>query len=58
MTTVNYTRGVKNMDWKPFNKKLWQRDYFEHIIRNNEAFDRIANYIINNPSKYQGNLNA
>ena len=52
ITTVEYSRGVKNMHWKPFDKKLWQRDYFEHIIRNEEAFDRIANYIINNPSKW------
>ena len=33
--------------------KLWQRNYWEHIIRNNNAYQRIANYIINNPTKWK-----
>ena len=34
MTTNMYIRGVKYDNWPPFNKKLWQRNYYEHIIRN------------------------
>jgi REP element-mobilizing transposase RayT len=52
MTTNEYIRGVKTLDWKPFNKKLWQRNYYEHIIRNDESYQRIANYIINNPANW------
>ncbi len=52
MTTNEYIRGVKNWDWKRFDVKLWQRNYWEHIIRNGEAYERIANYIINNPQKW------
>jgi REP element-mobilizing transposase RayT len=33
--------------------KLWQRNYYEHIIRNEKAYENIANYIINNPAKWQ-----
>ena len=33
--------------------KLWQRNYWEHIIRNNESYGTIAEYIINNPAKWQ-----
>ncbi len=29
--------------------KLWQRDYWEHIIRNETELHRIRRYIINNP---------
>jgi len=29
--------------------KLWQRNYYEHIIRNQEAMDKIRRYIVNNP---------
>ena len=29
--------------------KLWQRNYYEHIIRNQEAMDKIRHYIANNP---------
>jgi putative transposase len=33
--------------------KLWQRNYYEHIIRNERAYHNITNYIINNPMKWQ-----
>ena len=29
--------------------KLWQRNYYEHIIRNQDAMDKIRRYIVNNP---------
>ena len=32
--------------------KLWQRNYYEHIIRNPESYEQIANYIENNPLKW------
>jgi len=33
--------------------KLWQRNYFEHIIRNEKSYQFIADYIINNPAKWE-----
>jgi putative transposase len=53
ITTVEYIRGVKNLDWKPFNGKLWQRNYYEHIIRNEKSYQTISNYIINNCAKWK-----
>ncbi len=53
ITTVEYIRGVKNLGWQPFNGKLWQRNYYEHIIRNQQSYETIANYIINNPAQWQ-----
>jgi putative transposase len=32
--------------------RLWQRNYYEHIIRDDRAYQNISNYIINNPSKW------
>ncbi len=32
--------------------KIWQRNYYEHIIRNEKSFNNISNYIINNPEKW------
>lgn len=32
--------------------KIWQRNYYEHIIRDKRAYHNISNYIINNPSKW------
>ena len=36
---------------------VWQRNYYEHVIRNNASLDRIRNYIINNPSNWTNDWN-
>ena len=51
-TTVLYTRGVKQSGWATFPGRLWQRNYYEHIIRNEESLNRIRQYILNNPSRW------
>ena len=53
MTTNEYIRGVKTLGWARFNGKLWQRNYYEHIIRNEQSYQNISNYIINNPAKWK-----
>jgi putative transposase len=52
MTTNEYIRGVKNLGWAPFNGKLWQRNYYEHIIRDDLSYQRISDYIRNNPAQW------
>jgi putative transposase len=32
---------------------LWQRNYYEHIIRDRDAMDKIRQYIINNPVSWK-----
>lgn len=32
---------------------LWQRNYYEHIIRNKGELNKIREYIINNPLKWE-----
>jgi hypothetical protein len=51
MTTKRYIDGVHNDNWTPFIGKLWQRNYYEHIIRNNDELDRIRKYINQNPQR-------
>ena len=53
MTTNEYIRGVKQRGWKPFHGKLWQRNYWEHIIRDDEELNRIREYIGNNPIQWE-----
>ncbi len=36
-----------------FMGKLWQRNYWEHIIRNDNAYQYIADYIMNNPAQWE-----
>ena len=52
IVTVEYIRGVKTLNWQPFDGKLWQRNYYEHIIRNEQSYLTISNYIKNNPAKW------
>ncbi|MFQ5641136.1 MAG: hypothetical protein ACE5IR_24425 [bacterium] len=52
MTTNAYIRGVKQHDWQRFPGKLWQRNYWDHIIRDENELDRIREYIMYNPVKW------
>ena len=51
-TTLEYIKMVKQNILPPFHKRIWQRNYWEHIIRNEDAFIRISAYIKNNPVKW------
>ena len=52
ITTKEYIDGVKQRGWTRFPGKLWQRNYYEHIIRNGPGLDLAREYIINNPRKW------
>ncbi len=39
------------------NLKFWQRNYFEHIIRNEPEYDKIRYYIIHNPELWDRDRN-
>jgi REP element-mobilizing transposase RayT len=52
MTTNEYIRDVKQKDWPPFHRRLWQRNYYEHIIRDEGSLDRIREYIVSNPARW------
>jgi REP element-mobilizing transposase RayT len=52
MTTNEYIRGVKQSGWRPFRKRVWQRSYYERIIRDDESLARIRDYIADNPVRW------
>lgn len=52
MTTNAYIHGVNESGWAPFNGRLWQRNYYEHVIRNAADHQRICNYIESNPWRW------
>ena len=51
MTTNEYIRGVRDRVYEPFEKKLWQRSFYDHIIRNDEDLNEKREYVMNNPAK-------
>jgi REP element-mobilizing transposase RayT len=53
LSTNEYIKNVKQNNWQSFAGKLWQRNYYEHIIRKEESYLKIAEYIQNNPLKWQ-----
>ncbi|MBO1224334.1 MAG: hypothetical protein JYX80_07880 [Candidatus Scalindua sediminis] len=59
-TVGSIIRGFKSTVTKQINKlrntpgsSVWQRNYYEHIIRNEDGLNRIREYIINNPIQWQ-----
>jgi REP element-mobilizing transposase RayT len=42
---INELRGAPNMP-------VWQRNYYEHVIRNENDLDEIREYIVNNTLKW------
>ena len=57
MTTNNYICGVKNHGWQSFDKRVWQRNYYEHIIRTEIGLNKIRQYIQNNPKMWDRDRN-
>lgn len=53
LTAKRYADGVKSRGWTPFHGRLWQRNYYEHLIRTEHALDRIRRYIALNPLHWQ-----
>ncbi|MBC2744848.1 MAG: transposase [Desulfosarcina sp.] len=53
MTTNEYIRGVKTGLLTPFAGRLWQRNYYEHIIRDDKSLHRIREYIASNPAQWE-----
>jgi len=52
LTTKYYIDGVRNGLYPPFNKKLWEKSFYDHIIRDETDFLNHWQYIDQNPLKW------
>jgi putative transposase len=52
LTTARYRQGVIHQGWQPFPGRLWQRNYYEHIVRSKMALNAIRQYIQTNPLRW------
>lgn len=57
-TTNRYINGIHNYGWPGFDRRLWQRGYYESIIRNSNSVKRIRKYIDDNPLNWHHKLNG
>ena len=52
LTTARYRRGSAREGWPPFAGRLWQRNYYEHVIRDEGEMNRVREYIVTNPADW------
>jgi len=52
ITTARYSKGVYEAGWEPFDGRLWQRNYYDHIVRDDRDLERCRRYIEANPSRW------
>ncbi len=57
LTTKIFIDNVKQNNWPKFNKRIWQRNYYERIIRNEKEYLKIKEYIKNNPKMWDRDRN-
>jgi len=55
-TTNEYSKRVKQSNWPAFSRRLWQTNYFEHIIRDDQSLQSIRYYIENNPARWMNDI--
>ena len=53
ITTNRYIYGVKNLGWSVFKQRLWQRSFYEHVIRNERDHQAIVDYVLANPMNWE-----
>ena len=52
-STVEYTKMVKDGVLPPFDKQIWQRSFFDHVVRNRDDYSKICRYIYENPMRWR-----
>ena len=59
----SFIAGYKSVVTKQINQirntprqQVWQRNYYDHIIRNEQDLTRVREYIVNNPLKWEEDI--
>jgi putative transposase len=52
LTTTRYIRGVHECGWPGFRRRLWQRNYYEVIVRSDAMLAELRQYIAYNPLRW------
>ena len=53
ISTKRYAEGVTKYAWPRFPGRLWQRNYWERVIRNEKELHAVREYIHYNPAKWE-----
>jgi putative transposase len=49
----SFSSRLINMERGTSGTAVWQQNYYEHIIRNDETLDRLRTYIVSNPARWE-----
>ncbi len=49
---ASIVRSIKTLTTKEIGEPVFQRSYYDHVIRNQRDYDEIWEYIENNPRKW------
>jgi putative transposase len=52
LTTMRYRTELRESEAIEGAARLWQRNYYEHVIRTDAALDRVRQYILDNPAAW------
>ena len=52
-STIKLSKLVKEGQIPPYNDKVWQRSFYDHVVRNEQDYLEIWRYIDENPMKWK-----
>ncbi len=52
-STLEYIKLVKQGVLLPFDRQIWQRSFYDHVIRGQADYDEIYRYIEENPLRWE-----
>jgi REP element-mobilizing transposase RayT len=52
ISTIEYGRGVKTGAFPPYHRALWQRSYYDRMLRGDRDVERARQYIELNPHRW------
>ena len=53
ITTVEYTRGVRQGRYPPYDRTLWQRSFKDRIVQSDKRLETLRRYVEGNPGRWQ-----
>lgn len=53
LTTVDYSRGVREGRFPPYDRTLWQRSFQDRIVQSEWRLEELRRYVEGNPGRWQ-----
>lgn len=48
----SWPKGIRLKGWEPYDTHLWQRSYYDTLIRNDRHLETTRQYILGNPDRW------